>query len=51
MQRNLTFIIATFIFIGILISCGKILPPTPADNTLLDGPVEGLTGEQIARFI
>ena len=51
MQRNLTFTIAAFIFIGILISCGKILPPTPADNNLLDGPVEGLTGEQNARFI
>lgn len=51
MQRNLTFIIAGFIFIGILISCQKILPPAPADNSLLDGPVEGLTGEQNARFI
>ena len=51
MQRNLTFIIASFIFIGIIFSCQKILPPAPADNTLLDGPVEGLTGEQNARFI
>ena len=51
MQRNLTFIIAGFIFIGIIISCQKILPPTPADNSLLDGTVEGLTGEQNARFI
>ena len=51
MQRNLTFIIAGFIFIGILISCQKLLPPAPADNSLLDGPVEGLTGEQNARFI
>ena len=51
MQRNLTFIIASFIFIGILISCQKILPPAPADDMLLDGTVEGLTGEQNARFL
>ena len=51
MQRNFTFIIASFIFIGILISCQKILPPAPADDTLLDGTVEGLTGEQNARFL
>lgn len=33
------------------IACEKILPKTPADDEILDGPVEGLTGEQHQMFL
>ncbi|TND00639.1 MAG: thiol oxidoreductase [Bacteroidetes bacterium] len=37
---------------GILaVSCEKILPALPADEDVLDGPVEGLTAEQQRRFL
>lgn len=39
-------LIATVIF-----ACSKTLPPAPAENVLLDGPMEGLTFEQQARFL
>lgn len=32
-------------------SCEKILPASPAENELLDGPVEGLNFEQTGRFL
>lgn len=32
-------------------ACQKLLPPAPADNELLDGPIEGLTNEQRAIFL
>lgn len=31
--------------------CEKLLPPTTAENELLDGPIEGLTGEQNLHFL
>jgi CxxC motif-containing protein (DUF1111 family) len=33
------------------IACSKLLPSTPPDDSLLDGPVEGLTPEQGAIFL
>lgn len=33
------------------VACEKILPKAPADDELLDGPVEGLTNEQNALFL
>jgi CxxC motif-containing protein (DUF1111 family) len=39
------------LLIGFGIACDKILPTTPANDQLLDGPVEGLTGEQNAIFL
>jgi CxxC motif-containing protein (DUF1111 family) len=48
MKKWLTF----FLLAGIsLLSCEKLLPPTPAENELLDGPVTGLSGEQNLRFL
>jgi CxxC motif-containing protein (DUF1111 family) len=32
-------------------ACEWIVPPAPADNELLDGPVEGLTSAESARFL
>ena len=53
MTKNLLFIISFFVLSAIILlaSCEKILPPVPEENQLLDGPVEGLTGEQNARFL
>ena len=42
-------VVAGLVAIGI--SCEKILPKAPGDNEVLDGPVEGLTSEQLAQFI
>ncbi|MEO8590047.1 MAG: di-heme oxidoredictase family protein [Flavobacteriales bacterium] len=33
------------------VGCSKFEPIAPADDALLDGPVEGLTGEQHAMFL
>lgn len=42
-----------YILFGVLllVSCAKIEPAVPADDQLLDGPVEGLSGEEHARFV
>jgi CxxC motif-containing protein (DUF1111 family) len=37
--------------IAIIQACSKLEPGAPADSDLLDGPVEGLTNEQRARFL
>ena len=37
--------------LALLIGCNDLLPTAPAENELLDGPVEGLTPEQAAIFI
>ena len=34
-----------------VIACNKILPATPADDSLLDGPVDGLAYDEQARFL
>lgn len=34
-----------------LAACSKLEPPLPADDKTLDGPVDGLTGEQHSRFL
>jgi CxxC motif-containing protein (DUF1111 family) len=40
-----------FSFITVVISCKKLLPASPADDEVLDGPVDGLTNEERARFL
>lgn len=44
----MTYIVAT---IAILQACTKLQPAAPADDELLDGPVEGLTYEQSRQFL
>lgn len=44
-----TVIFCLLILAGI--GCQKFLPKTPADDSILDGPVEGLTNEQNAIFL
>jgi CxxC motif-containing protein (DUF1111 family) len=44
--------IFTLIFLIVLVAaCKKLLPGIPADDELLDGPVDGLTTEQNAQFL
>ena len=44
-------ILLLVILVGVIISCNKLLPSAPADDEILDGPVEGLTNEQRAIFL
>ncbi len=37
--------------VGIALGCDKILPKVPAADSVLDGPIEGLTPEQRAQFL
>jgi len=39
------------VVLGAIVACQKILPAIPADDKTLDGPIEGLTAEQHARFL
>lgn len=40
-----------FVLLAAVVACSKVLPGTPPDDELLDGPVEGLTGEQNQVFL
>src|SRR4249920_1772033 len=39
------------IVLAAIVACQKILPSTPANDQTLDGPIEGLSAEQHARFL
>ncbi len=39
------------LLIGGMISCDKLLPAAPGEDTILDGPVEGLSPEQNSSFL
>lgn len=47
-MRKLAIIILGFVLIA---SCKKIFPSAPADEDILDGPLEGLTSEQKSQFL
>jgi CxxC motif-containing protein (DUF1111 family) len=51
MKRKFTVLAIIVCFILACLACDKILPKAPADDEVLDGPVEGLTAEQLAQFI
>jgi CxxC motif-containing protein (DUF1111 family) len=51
MNRRTVVIIVAFCFIAVIISCDKILPKLPAGDSILDGPVAGLTSEQHTQFL
>src|ERR1700754_1486930 len=34
-----------------LVACEKLLPKAPADDSVLDGPIEGLTSGQSVQFL
>lgn len=49
MKARIYFLFLSFLFS--VSSCEKIIPPAPADDEILDGPVEGLSPQQSAQFI
>ena len=52
MKKNQLLVIATIVSAVILIaSCEKLAPPLPADDSILDGPVEGLTASQSSQHL
>ena len=51
MKRQLLVITTLITFVFIYISCSKILPKLPADDEILDGPIEGLSSEQNRMFL
>jgi len=51
MRRQLLVLFVLCAFVFLYISCSKILPKSPNEDELLDGPVEGLTSEQNRMFL
>jgi len=51
MNNRIKVIAAIGFFVLAGIGCQKLLPGTPPHDELLDGPVEGLTGEQNETFL
>lgn len=51
MSRIIVIILFIAHSVIILSSCAKLSPKAPADDQVLDGPVQGLTGEQNARHL
>lgn len=50
-MKKFKIITAIVLVITSIVACEKILPGTPQDNELLDGPVEGLSFEQNRQFL
>jgi len=50
-NKHLLVIVIFSIFITGIISCDKLMPDAPADDQVLDGPIEGLTPEQNRIFL
>src|SRR5688500_18085208 len=50
-MKKLKIMSLMILLIAGIVACEKILPKAPADDQLLDGPVEGLTPEQNAIFL
>ncbi|MDH4470971.1 MAG: di-heme oxidoredictase family protein [Fluviicola sp.] len=46
-----TFLFLVFSTLVILISCKKLLPDAAPESELLDGPIDGLTTDETARFL
>lgn len=51
MRRKFTVLAFMVGAIILALACNKILPKAPAGDEVLDGPIEGLTTEQLAQFI
>ena len=51
-MKRFTTLLVTCLTGGLLIgNCEQLVPPAPADDTLLDGPIAGLTPAQNAQFL
>ena len=43
--------VAIFFSLGVFSACSKLAPAAPEENTLLDGPVEGLSAQEQLQFL
>src|SRR5947209_8737896 len=50
-RKHLSLIILMSLAIAGSLSCSKLLPAVTAEDSILDGPLEGLSGEQQAIFL
>lgn len=50
-KQHLLVLVSLILGISGFLSCEKLLPKALAEEQLLDGPVEGLTGEENRRFL
>ena len=50
-MKIITTFLCILLAIGVFISCQKLLPKPLAEDEILDGPIEGLTPEQLRSFI
>jgi len=51
MQKRLPIVLLSLMsLVAIMVSCEKIIPSSPQEDEILDGPVEGLSYEQLRRF-
>jgi CxxC motif-containing protein (DUF1111 family) len=51
MKRIITFLLLLAFGVVSVLSCKKMQPAAPADESILDGPVEGLTSAQKIMFL
>jgi CxxC motif-containing protein (DUF1111 family) len=51
MNNQSTFISGIIVITFLIISCSKFEPGSPADDEILDGPLEGLSFEQNRQFL
>ena len=50
MNKKHLLIISCLIFaVTLIVSCEKLLPAAPADDEVLDGPIDGLSNQQLAQ--
>jgi hypothetical protein len=49
-KHKLVFLFMVIILTG-LIACEKLLPEAPPDDSILDGPIDGLSQEQKKMFL
>lgn len=49
-HRSLFTVHALFFICAMLAGCDSLLPPAPPDDQVLDGPIDGLSGPQLATF-
>jgi len=48
---HLVMVVVVSVFVAGFISCNKLMPDTPADDQILDGPIDGLMPEQKKIFL
>jgi CxxC motif-containing protein (DUF1111 family) len=51
MKNTNIFLIVNAVILAMILSCSKFEPVAPADDEVLDGPIEGLTSSQNAQFL